>query len=118
MSLGDTIMGVLPTPTGTAISDPDCVAVVYSPAALGSSDMFPTVSMARTGYEFILGKIESDAEEAGDKAAEAEMRLINKEMGGKVTVTLLDGREAILTVGNISGTSHDKILQVFCIFFT
>lgn len=58
--------------------------------------------MARTGYEFILGKIESDAEEAGDKAAEAEMRLINKEMGGKVTVTLLDGREAILTVGNIS----------------
>ena len=58
--------------------------------------------MARTGYEFILGKIESDAEEAGDKAAEAEMRLINKEMGGKVTVTLLDGREAILTVGNVS----------------
>lgn len=58
--------------------------------------------MARTGYEFILGKIESDAEEAGDKAAEAEMRLINKEMGGKVTVTLSDGREAILTVGNIS----------------
>ena len=58
--------------------------------------------LARTGYEFILGKIESDAEEAGDKAAEAEMRLINKEMGGKVTVTLLDGREAILTVGNIS----------------
>ena len=30
------------------------------------------------------------------------MRLINKEMGGKVTVTLSDGREAILTVGNIS----------------
>lgn len=58
--------------------------------------------MARTGYEFILGKIESDAEEAGDKAAEAEMRLINKEMGGKVTVTLSDGREAILTVGNVS----------------
>ena len=58
--------------------------------------------LARTGYEFILGKIESDAEEAGDKAAEAEMRLINKEMGGKVTVTLLDGREAILTVGNVS----------------
>lgn len=58
--------------------------------------------MARTGYEFILGKIESDAEEAGDKAAEAEMRLINKEMGGKVTVTLSDGREAILTAGNIS----------------
>lgn len=58
--------------------------------------------MARIGYEFILGKIESDAEEAGDKAAEAEMRLINKEMGGKVTVTLLDGREAILTVGNVS----------------
>lgn len=58
--------------------------------------------MACTGYEFILGKIESDAEEAGDKAAEAEMRLINKEMGGKVTVTLSDGREAILTVGNIS----------------
>lgn len=58
--------------------------------------------MARTGYEFILGKIESNAEEAGDKAAEAEMRLINKEMGGKVTVTLSDGREAILTVGNVS----------------
>lgn len=58
--------------------------------------------LARTGYEFILGKIESDAEEAGDKAAEAEMRLINKEMGGKVTVTLSDGREAILTVGNVS----------------
>lgn len=58
--------------------------------------------LARTGYEFILGKIESDAQEAGDKAAEAEMRLINKEMGGKVTVTLSDGREAILTVGNVS----------------
>lgn len=62
--------------------------------------------MARTGYEFILGKIESDAEEAGDKAAEAEMRLINKEMGGKVTVTLSDGREAILTVGNVSLESN------------
>ena len=58
--------------------------------------------LARTGYEFILGKIETDAEDAGEAAASAEASLINKEMGGKVTVTLMDGREAILTVGNIS----------------
>ena len=58
--------------------------------------------LARTGYEFILGKIETDAEDAGEAAANAEASLINKEMGGKVTVILMDGREAILTVGNIS----------------
>ena len=46
MSLGDTIIGVSPIPTGTAIREPDCVVEVYSPAALGSSDTFPTVSMA------------------------------------------------------------------------
>ena len=58
--------------------------------------------MRKTNYDFILGEIQERAQQAGDEAAKNEMRFINEAMGGKVYVTLSDGRTAVLTSGQLS----------------
>ena len=58
--------------------------------------------MRKTNYDFILGEIQERAQQAGDEAAKNEMRFINEAMGGKVYVTLSDGRTAVVTSGELS----------------
>ena len=58
--------------------------------------------MRKTNYDFILGEIQERAQQAGDEAAKNEMRFINEAMGGKVYVTLSDGRTAVVTSGQLS----------------
>ena len=58
--------------------------------------------MRKTNYDFILGEIQDRAQQAGDEASKNEMRFINEAMGGKVYVTLSDGRTAVVTSGQLS----------------